>query len=317
MIRRVEITSPSRLHFGLYGFGATQERQFGGIGAMINTPSVRLVASAANQFAVQGPLSARVQAFARRWSEFHRRAELPACSIEVQEVPPEHTGLGVGTQLGLSVAMALHTLAEFAPPTPRELALSVGRGLRSAVGTYGFLRGGFIAERGKLPSESFAPLDVRVELPTAWRFVLVTPLLQDGLHGTHEMQAFSQLPPVSPLVTEQLICLVRERLVPAAVTADFQQFSEAMYQYCHAAGECFAPIQGGPYNGSMLMELVRTIRELGVTGIGQSSWGPTLFCLLPDQTTAETFARQLQPQCAGDTQIHITSPNNSGVRVLV
>ena len=53
--------------------------------------------------------------------------------------------------------------------TPAELAQSVGRGLRSAVGTYGFVHGGMIAERGKLPGEVISPLDARVVLPEDWR----------------------------------------------------------------------------------------------------------------------------------------------------
>lgn len=318
MISRVEVISPSRLHFGLYSFGHSHARQFGGVGAMIDSPQVHLIATVAEQFRVTGTLQERVEIFAQRWCEFHRQAAPPNCEIQLLQVPPEHNGLGVGTQLGLSVATALNTFVNFAQPTPLELALSVGRGLRSAVGTYGFLLGGLIAERGKLPHESVSRLDVRVTMPSNWRFVLVTPKHQDGLHGSHEVQAFSQLPPVSPAITEQLVSLVREQLVPAAVSADFEQFSDALFAYCHTAGEFFASIQGGAYNGPVLQALVEQIRALGVTGVGQSSRGPTLFCLLPDQQKAQDFATSLgRARYAGDIEIQITQPNNSGVKVNV
>jgi beta-RFAP synthase len=282
---------------------------------MVAEPRVRLRAVSADRFAATGPCAARVTQFAQRWCEFHGREALPACSIDVLQVPPEHTGLGVGTQLGLSVATALNAFTELSQPTPLELATSVGRGLRSAVGTYGFFMGGLIAERGKLPHEAVSPLDVRVELPSAWRFVLVRPQHIGGLHGMPEVQAFSQLPPVTREVSERLISLAREQLVPAAVHADFPTFSSALYDYCHLAGECFSPVQGGAYNGPVLQELVALILSLGVRGIGQSSWGPTLFCLLPNQLDAEACVAQLRTKLTADCELLITPADNHGVAV--
>ena len=42
--RTVLITAPSRLHFGMLSFGHAEERQFGGVGAMIDAPGLRLPA---------------------------------------------------------------------------------------------------------------------------------------------------------------------------------------------------------------------------------------------------------------------------------
>ena len=74
-------------------------------------------------------------------------------------------------------------LRDLPSQSPQELALSVGRGLRSAVGTYGFVFGGLIVEQGKLPDEPISPLDCRIDLPEAWRFVLVRPLGLTGIAG--------------------------------------------------------------------------------------------------------------------------------------
>jgi beta-RFAP synthase len=317
-MRRVTVTAPSRLHFGLYGFGPTLARQFGGIGAMIESPSAQLQLTAAESFQASGPLADRVRTFAERWTTFHGRDVLPACHVEVLRVPPEHSGLGVGTQLGLSVAAALNAWDSMPPATPVELALSVGRGLRSAVGTYGFILGGLIAERGKLPSETISPLDVRVEIPAAWRFVLVTPPASAGLAGQAEVQAFATLPPVPPATTEKLIRLAREELIPSAVQADFARFSAALYEYCHQAGLCFATVQGGAYNGPVLTGLVEAMRSSGAVGVGQSSWGPTLFALLPDDAAAQEFVGRLRA-AVSDIQFdtRITAADNRGARVEV
>ncbi len=107
----------------------------------------------------------RATQFARRWAEFHRR-ELPACATcEIIAAPPQHAGLGTGTQLGAGRGRGTECLCRPAQPVAAELAHSVGRGLRSAVGTYGFVHGGLIVEQGKLPGEPISPLDCRIDLP--------------------------------------------------------------------------------------------------------------------------------------------------------
>jgi beta-ribofuranosylaminobenzene 5'-phosphate synthase len=317
MPQRVEVFAPSRLHFGLYSFGHKESRQFGGVGVMIQDPHTHLIAKTARAFNVSGLAPERVKTFAQRWCAFHAISQLPACSLHVAHLPPEHAGLGVGTQLGLSVAAALNHLYDLPMGTPAELALSVGRGLRSAVGTYGFLRGGFIAERGKLPHEAIAPLDVRIPLPNDWRFLMITPRELQGLSGQNELQAFAEIPPVPAETTEKLIAFVRDQLVPAAMNADFNLFANTLTQYCYEAGCCFQAIQGGAYNGSVLAKLVATMQELGAVGVGQSSWGPTLFALFESQTSAELFRSQLAEKLHDlQYECHITSVNQHGVKII-
>lgn len=318
MAHRVIVTAPSRLHFGLYGFGTTVVRQYGGVGAMVESPGMQLEATANDRFEAVGPLAERLQEFAERWTRFHRRDSLPGCRLEVKQSPPEHAGLGVGTQLGLSVAAALNALYALPPVTPRELAVSVGRGLRSAVGTYGFVQGGLIAERGKLPGESISPLDVRVALPEQWRFVLVRPQVASGLAGPAEAQAFEQLPGVSAESSRQLIFLAREELIPAAIQGDFSRFSSALYRYCNLAGVYFAAVQGGSYNGPVLARFVEIMRSCGAEGVGQSSWGPTLFAALADEASASTFVDRLREAGSDmDFNLCVSRPCNAGAKVVV
>jgi beta-RFAP synthase len=224
----------------------------------------------------------------------------------------------VGTQLALSVAAGLNAWTGRPQPSPAELALSVGRGQRSAVGTYGFVAGGLIVERGRLPGEPFSPLDCRVPVPDAWRFVLVHPPAAAGLSGPAEQTAFDHLPPVPEEVTEDLQAEIGLRMLPAVRDGDFVSFSDSTYRYGRLAGLCFAPVQGGPYNGPLLAGLVELIRALGVTGVGQSSWGPTLFALLPGERAAQEFVADLAARLAHDAvQLTITRPNNRGAEVIV
>src|SRR6185312_6329569 len=247
----VHVTAPSRLHFGLWSLGGGHGRQFGGVGAMIERPELNLSIRPAEQLDAGGQHAVRAIAFARRWAEFHRLSP-PRCRIDIHSTVPEHAGLGSGTQLALSVAAGLNAFSGLPSQSPQELALSVSRGLRSAVGTYGFVFGGLIVEQGKLPGEPISPLDCRIDLPEAWRFVLVRPRGLSGIAGEEETDAFSSLPSVSAAVTDELIAIVRDRLVPAAATADFDPFAESLYRYGRLSGECFAAKQGGPYNGPLL-----------------------------------------------------------------
>ena len=134
-----------------------------------------------------------------------------------------------------------------------------------------------IVDRGKLPGESIAELDCRLPLPENWRFVLIQPRTGGGLSGSAEHRAFSQLPAVPEEVTVELQEEIRTQMVPALAEEDFERFSESVYRYGRLAGLCFAAVQGGPYNGPHLAELVDHVRSLGVAGGGQSAWGPALF----------------------------------------
>ncbi len=64
--RSIELWAPSRLHFGMFSFGHARARQFGGVGAMIDTPGLGLRGSPAERFEAAGPLADRVVVFAER-----------------------------------------------------------------------------------------------------------------------------------------------------------------------------------------------------------------------------------------------------------
>lgn len=316
--RVVHVTAPSRLHFGLFSFGQPVGRQNGGVGVMVDRPAVRLRICASEELETSGALAERAMTFANRWADFcGTSGELP-CRIEVLSAAPQHVGLGVGTQLGLSVAAGLNAFLRSSTSSPAELAMSVGRGLRSAVGTYGFARGGLIVDRGKLAGERIAPLDLSLPLPHQWRFVLIRPRAGSGLWGTDEQDAFDRLPPVPREVTAELTEEVRQHMVPAAASGQFDLFSDSVHRFGRVAGTCFAKVQGGPYNGRWLSELVETIRSMGVAGVGQSSWGPTLFAVLPNEIEAMEFAKRMTERVpAEEIDVHIAAVNDQGASIDV
>src|SRR5262245_35699678 len=107
---RVRVETPSRLHFGLLAWGPDAPRQFGGVGLMVESPGLLLTAEPSERWAAEGPLAERALSVAQRIAGEPVR-------IRVHRAPPEHVGLGVGTQLSLAVTRAVLALTgELRPP---------------------------------------------------------------------------------------------------------------------------------------------------------------------------------------------------------
>jgi beta-RFAP synthase len=237
---------------------------------------------------------------------------------ELPESLPPHAGLGSGTQLGLAVAKALAHLAGEGEVSAPELARRAGRGARSAIGLYGFAQGGLLVEGGKTDDDAISPLIARVEFPAQWRFLLIQPRNVRGLSGAEERQGFARLPAMPVATTDRLCRLALLNLLPAALEEQFDDFSEALYEFGALVGEYFAPVQGGAYADPRMRELVPPLRERGFHGIGQSSWGPTLFVLCRSADAAHSLARELAAEKAGhDCDLTIAAPRNEPAMVEV
>lgn len=321
MPKEVVVHAASRLHFGLFSLGHLSERQYGGVGAMIVRPGLQLRISRGDALGptATGEMAARAATFAKQWFTFQG---LPGAQtnvhLEVTSAPPDHVGLGVGTQLGLAVAAGLSRWVGMPAQTALELALSVGRATRSAVGTYGFLLGGLVMEQGKRSDEPMSPLDCRINMPEAWRFLLLRPFEGRGISGMAETEAMQALPAVPEGVTQALIEEAATGMIPAAATSNFALFSESLFRYGQMAGNCFAAKQGGPYNGPVLTKLVEVIRACGAAGVGQSSWGPTIFTICESEASAQALQQEVQSRFAmGALAATISPVCNQGAAIEV
>ncbi len=275
----VLIQTPSRLHFGLLALEAQAARRFGGLGLMVEEPGLRLRARASAQWGTEGALGERALRFARKVVEgldslgFH----VPPTFLSVEAGPPEHVGLGVGTQLGLAVARVLAERAGVQRPSLEMLANVSGRGLRSGIGLHGFERGGLLVDGGRGASGGLPPLLCRMELPEDWRVLVVLPRLEPGLHGSDEVRAFAELPKVDERETDRLCRLVLLGVLPAAAEGDLEAFGAALEELQQRVGEAFAPVQGGRFAHQELPGMIELMRKSGLKGVGQSSWGPALY----------------------------------------
>lgn len=301
----IETRTPARLHFGLLAINRGPGRQFGGAGLMIRRPEVVLRVRHAESWSAEGPLADRALDFGKRFTdravEAGMLAQARPARIEVARVPRPHTGLGSGTQVAMAVASALTALHGIDNASPETLAVLVGRGKRSAIGVHGFARGGFLVDGGKrrdaLQSPALSPLLLRLDFPEPWRFVLIRPRRLEGLAGERETAAFGEMPDVPDAVTDAMCRLVLLGLVPAILEKDLPALGEALYELQRLAGGCFASAQGGIYADPSLEDIVDFARAWNggeIRGVGQSSWGPTLYALAPDEDTANRLATDIE-----------------------
>lgn len=314
---RVVVEAPSRLHCGMFSFGRPDMRRFGGLGAMIAEPALRLTFEPSKHFEIEtDALAERVNRVVQALVQAGWFAEPPACRITIQSAPPTHVGLGSGTQLALAIAAGLNAVLERPTRSPRELAQATGRGQRSAIGLHGFGQGGLLVEAGKQRREEISPLVARVDLPARWRFLLLVPRGREGLSGDSERAAFDRLPAVPRETTAELCRLALMELLPAAATADFERFADAYFEFGRLAGSCFAAAQGGTYADPSVAAMVVRLREMGLVGVTQSSWGPTLAAVLPDDASAQQWVGQLRSLAElQDVQMFVSAPANRGATV--
>jgi beta-RFAP synthase len=323
------VRTPSRLHFGLLSLGCDAlvrwpdrqgdatlpARRFGSVGLMIEAPGVQISAQPAADWSAEGPLATRALSAAQRFAASWTEAKIIPCRLCIEDAAPEHAGLGTGTQLALAAAQLVGKINRLPCLEMADLTRRTGRGLRSALGTHGFGQGGFLVDGGKGATEALAPLVVRHPFPDTWSVVLAIPPVNPGLHGHDELQAFGELLARTQDLpgTEALCRLVLLGMLPALAEHDVQAFGEALYDFNARVGEVFAPVQGGLYADAQVAEIVAWVRSQGVTGVGQSSWGPAVFAVLADADHARHLAAGLRRQFGlAEEQVMITRGCNHG-----
>jgi beta-ribofuranosylaminobenzene 5'-phosphate synthase len=320
MKTRVTVRTGARLHFGLLAIDPPHGRQFGGAGLMVDAPGFDLVAERADADSVSGgsvSIQQRVQHFVQRLRSTSQ-SPIPPLKITIREEIPSHCGLGSGTQLGLAVATITAGFGDATLPSVRERAERLGRGKRSAIGMYGFELGGWLVDGGQAKPGVISPLITRMEWPAEWPWVLITPPESEGLSGVAEQNAFQRLAPMSELTTARLCRSLLLDLLPAIVDRDFASVSEALWDYGKTVGEYFLPVQQGLFADVRMARLADQLRRDGLSGIAQTSWGPTIAVMCQSPTVAGQLVSNLQAHGPWrDCRVQEVAARNHGADVVI
>jgi beta-ribofuranosylaminobenzene 5'-phosphate synthase len=289
----VVVRAPARLHLGFLDPSGSLGRRYGSLGLVIDgfETAVEIGAAGSDELVANDP--AAQAELDRAASALQRLRQHTGCgaplALRLQRVMPAHAGFGSGTQLALAIGTAFARWHGLTVDTP-TLASWLGRGARSGIGIGGFDHGGLLVDGGPSDDGRAAPLLARVALPSDWRVVLVLDRRRRGLSGGAEKEAIGALAALPQAQAADLCHQVLMRVLPGAAAGDFAAFAAGVNRVQKILGVHFAPAQDGSAYTSPAV--ARAIEWLGArppsAAIGQSSWGPTGFAILPSAADAET-----------------------------
>jgi beta-ribofuranosylaminobenzene 5'-phosphate synthase len=308
----VSVFAPARLHMGFIDLGGTLGRQFGSIGVGVNEVATRLSISGSDELEAVGPSSERAVKAALKIAR--RLAMGCRVSIRIHEAIPEHIGLGSGTQLALAVGMGMARFHGLDLGV-RDIAKAIERGGRSGIGIAVFEQGGLVVDGGRGFGTATPPLLSRMEIPQGWRFILVFDRRGQGLHGKQEVEAFNNLPLFPVAETARLCHLLMMQALPALAEGDINGFGAVITDLQNSVGDHFAPAQGGRFTSPEVGHAMAWLQQQGAVGIGQTSWGPTGFCMVENPERAALLSLQASQRFFG-LDFLVASARNQGAEIL-
>lgn len=312
---QVTVIAPARLHMGFIDLSGSLGRCFGSVGLALNDIYTRLTLTGAPRLTVSGIATQRAQ---HCLSQFCLKCQVSdQLHLTVDVAIPEHVGLGSGTQLSLAVGAAVNEYYRLGLSI-REIATIADRGLRSGIGIGIFEQGGFVVDGGRGQMTVVPPVLSRMAVPDAWRFILVFDRRGQGLHGQTEVQAFKQLPPFSAQEAARLCYLLLMQALPALAEEDLAHFGEVITQIQESVGGHFSPAQGGVFASSDVEVVMQWLHQQGAVAIGQTSWGPTGFCVVKNMSLAEQLVSEAKCRFASFEQLsfEVVSARNYGCEVF-
>ena len=290
---------------------ASLKRKFGSLGVALKEIATEITVRRAPVLSVTGPQSGRVRKYVEQLTA---ALAVPGnLHVEIQRAIPEHVGLGSGTQMALAVGFAVNHLFDLGFSV-REIAGLTERGARSGIGIGTFEKGGLIVDGGRSSATGTPPTIARINVPSRWRFILVFDEREQGLNGSGELQAFRKLPPFSESRAARICHLLLMKGLPALVEEDIDAFGDTITEIQQSVGDYFAPAQGGRFMNPEVEKAVAWLGERGAVAMGQSSWGPTGFCLVDSEDRARSLMREMTSlsACSSELRVEIASPENDG-----
>lgn len=294
---------------------------------MVDDPVLALRLAPADSFSITGNQKHRIQKIVHDWfrafshllpEACHQVDDLPV-QLALTESPRPHAGFGSGTQLAFSVSALLCKNFDIDFPPITALASVLNRGRRSLIGSYGFLNGGFLVDRGTKNGDNISQLDLRLNFPFDWRIVLFTPVGDPGTHGNLENATFEELAGNVQSQRERLVELCSDKIVPAIAEANYEQLGDSLYEFNRKSGEYFSKHQFGCYKSELCQSIVDDIRRFGISSAGQSSWGPCIFAIAENDQQANDLISELKNtqfnKYDDKINVRISRANNCGAKV--
>ena len=312
----IRVTAHARLHLGFLDLEGSLGRRFASLGVSIAAPVTRLRLSRSPSLIVEGQEQERGRRYLTALAGASGRPL--AYRLVVEEAIPAHAGLGSGSQLALAIGAAFGLLEGHAM-SPAQVGALLQRGARSGVSIGTFQSGGLVVDGGKAAGGGAPPTIVTLPVPEAWRVILLFDKSLQGVHGQNELDAFANLSLFSAEHSAYLCRLTLMQALPALAEGDLKGFGNAVDVIQQTMGTYFAAEQGGkPYTSSRVAAALDWLKVQGVTGLGQSSWGPTGFAFVKSANEGQALIIGLQQAGLNEgLSMELTEPRNKGADIAV
>ncbi|MFB6252010.1 MAG: beta-ribofuranosylaminobenzene 5'-phosphate synthase family protein [Halobellus sp.] len=328
---RVRAATTARLHFGFQNLSPSRERIYGGLGITLDSPKVVVAAEPAQgvtcdaEETVADDTVNAVCEYAQQAIDF---LGVDGAHVTVESALPRHVGFGSGTQLALCTLTAV-SRAYGQDPAVRKLAPRLGRARRSGVGVAAFERGGFVFDAGT-PTESYGvdelaggvstvpSVAVRREIPSEWRFLILTPDVESGRSGDEEATSMrAVVRSADPTISDRIGATVAGRVLPAIADGDAARFGAAIQAVDRLNGQWYTDEQGDIYRPPVAEVVDALDTSQSVFGVGQSSWGPAVYGITTaDRAEAAREAGGRALSHAGlDGEVAVVTGRNRGAVV--
>lgn len=308
------IKTPSRLHMGIIDLSREFIRSYGALGVTIKEGFTIEIQPREKGLKIRasGRNAKEVQKVYNRLKE--KLGINQGFHIHVEENIPRHVGLGSTTQLCLGTGLGMAKLSGN-DIDPIKLADIIGRARFSAIGTYGFKHGGFILEGGKSTPMEVPPMLFRENIPDEWRFIIISAKKWEGFDEDEEQPIMEELK-VDKKFPRKISHHIVMGILPALKSKDIDDFGFHMTEIQRTVGESFSDFQKGMYHpavGDIIEEL-----KNHTYGVGQSSWGPTVYGLTNAKKAGEIERKMNEwlTKNGKKASIRVAEPENKGVRVF-
>lgn len=272
-----------RIHFGLVDLTGATPRTFGGIGAMLADPVVRVTGKLSSQWTIAG-LSEDVALRRQILASLRSLQLLTDCScaaLRIQEMLPRHHGLGSGTSTILSSLAAANAICGAGLSQSQLVQLS-GRGGASGTGVNGFWHGGWIVDCGQVPRAATPKpsgsllarqpsMMVQRISPPPWALDVYVPPMGRRVSGAEEEAIFREAAAGRRADSLDALAILYHGLVPALLGQDLDAFGHFMTEF-QSRGLKRLEIDRQHSSVRSLLQSMRTVYPC----VAMSSMGPAL-----------------------------------------
>lgn len=325
------IKSPSRLHMSLIDLSGAYGRIDGGIGLTLKDPNFVLFGEPIEkgiqiEFSdsvvdknIIAECSDKITDAANKIIDYYGVES--GFYFKVNEGYMPHSGLGFGTQVGLSTAKIISEY-EAKPSDSLKLSTIIGRGGTSGIGTFAFDNGGFIVDAGrnKKEKDSFLPssaskvhpplLFSNFDFPDEWEVLVVILNGSDAVSGNKEVNIFQSYCPLPKVEVMEVSHLIFMNMIPFLLEKNLPAFGRSIDEIQKLG---FKKIEV-ELQTDKIKDLMNKMREVGAYGVGMSSFGPTVYTIFDKNN--KHIVEEIKEYVGSEGIVFTTKAQNSGHELI-